>query len=195
MGQRSLPWCVVAACLLLLMPMPVWSQAAAPATTQDALHALAAEAAIVFVGEVLDIHPREAAVEVRLRVDEALRGVTTGQVFTLREWTGLWAAGEPRYSVGQRALLLLHAPSTAGFTSPVGGADGVLPLHGDAVTGSVDLAWIATRAVGNTGMLRARSMARRATLEGAAETVQSDVADRRIVVDLLRAWQRMDQAQ
>lgn len=55
--------------------------------------------------------------------------------------------GTARYVVGQRALLLLHAPSAAGFSSPVGGADGVVSVQGEAVGGTTDLRWVAARAL------------------------------------------------
>ncbi len=114
-------------------------------TTEGALHDLADQAAVIFRGEVLKIQTEDGATRIDLRVDEGIRGVTTGQTFSMREWTGLWIANADRYRVGQRALFLLHAPSAGGFTSPVGGQDGVIPVSGDEVSGAVDLRWIAAR--------------------------------------------------
>jgi hypothetical protein len=49
--------------------------------------------------------------------------------------------------VGQRYLMLLHAPGVAGLSSPVGGMDGAIPIRGDigpqADGRTVDLRWIA----------------------------------------------------
>src|ERR1700721_169838 len=47
------------------------------------------------------------------------RGVSAGEPFVLREWAGLWAGGVERYRVGQRLLMLLHAPDAMGLSSPV----------------------------------------------------------------------------
>ncbi len=49
--------------------------------------------------------------------------------YILREWAGLWAAGSQRYRVGQRLLMMLHAPSMGGMSSPVGGLDGAIPIR------------------------------------------------------------------
>ena len=122
------------------MPPP-----AAPVTTEAALRALADQAAIIFRGQVLSIQTEESAVRIDLHVDDGIRGVVTGQTYSLREWSGLWVAGSQRYHVGQRALFLLHEPSAGGFSSPVGGSDGIIPLAGDDVSSAVDLRWVAAR--------------------------------------------------
>ena len=64
-----------------------------------------------------------ATVQVTFRVEQAIRGSRNGQVLTIREWAGLWNAGE-RYRPGDRFLLFLYSPSALGLTSPVGGALG-----------------------------------------------------------------------
>ena len=51
-----------------------------------------------------------------------------GRSFTLREWSGLWPAGQFRYTVGERALVFLHGVSAAGFASSVDGANGIVPV-------------------------------------------------------------------
>jgi len=48
--------------------------------------------------------------------------------YTLREWGGLWAAGQQRYAVGERVAVFLYAPGTAGLSSPVDGMDGIVPV-------------------------------------------------------------------
>lgn len=113
--------------------------ATVPATLEDALRAVAVQADVIFTGEVRSIDRVADAVEVRWQVEDAVRGTAAGQVYILREWAGLWQANGARYVQGERALLLLHAPSAGGYASPVGGADGVIALHGDAGSGTMDL--------------------------------------------------------
>jgi len=61
--------------------------------------------------------------ELTFRAEQGVRGVQRGQTLTIREWAGLWAAGE-RYQPGQRVFLFLYPPSRLGLTSPVGGPQG-----------------------------------------------------------------------
>ncbi len=117
---------------------------APPATITEALSRAAAQAEIIFLGEVTSVERQGNAVRVSFRVDSAVRGVKAGQTYSMREWAGLGADGESRYRKGQRMLVMLHSPSAAGFTSPIGGAEGLLPMRGDAVTGSLDLRWLMT---------------------------------------------------
>ncbi len=139
----------------------------APATTQDALQAMARRAAVIFAGRVVAVRRAAGVVEIEFAVDDAVRG-TSGGSYTLREWAGLWPAGEQPFRAGQRYLMLLHAPSAAGLSSPVGGADGAIPIHGEALlpvmgvtvdARTVDLRWVATGVV-RTVAYRAESVAR-----------------------------------
>ncbi len=114
-----------------------------PATLEDALHEAFRDADIVFTGEVAAIEREPGCVVVRWRVDEGVRGVASGTIYGQREWSGLWSGGTARYVVGEQALVLLHAPSVAGYTSPAGGLDGIIPLRGNKASGTVDLRWIA----------------------------------------------------
>jgi len=66
---------------------------------------------------------RVATVLINFYVDQGMRGVRTGQTLAIREWAGLWEAGE-RYRPGERVLLFLYPPSKLGLTSPVGGPTG-----------------------------------------------------------------------
>ena len=131
---------ILLAALILAGPRPVPAQrlapvhiplppaAAAPDTTLgDALRSLASQAGVAFVGQVTGIQHTGGVVEVRFRVDQTLLG-SPGPTYTLREWAGLWAAGQQRYALGQSALLFLHAPGAAGLSSPVDGMEGVVPL-------------------------------------------------------------------
>lgn len=132
-----------------LVTPPAEAAIAAPATTEDALHALADQAAVIFTGQVLRVQQAGGTVRIDLQVEDGIRGVATGETYTLQEWAGAWSAHADRLRVGQRALYLLHAPSVGGFSSPVGGADGIVPLSGDANTLATDLRWIAARVLRN----------------------------------------------
>jgi hypothetical protein len=130
-----------------------------PQTVVDILHQLSDQADVVFAGQVLAIRRLNAGVvEVEFRVDQAIRGCTAGKPYVLREWAGLWAGDNQRYRVGQRLLMLLHAPSAAGMSSPIGGLDGAIPIRQGGVAMAsgedlgtppqppyVDLRWLGAR--------------------------------------------------
>ena len=91
---------------------------------------LTRSAGYIFSGTVVSVEQAASAggnavatVRITFRVDEAVRGVKAGQTLTIREWAGLWDAGE-RYRPGQRVMLFLYPPSRLGLTSPVGGPQG-----------------------------------------------------------------------
>jgi hypothetical protein len=122
----------------LLAPLMAWGQAAPSARAQmvtDILHEMSDRAGVIFMGQVLAVRlpvgvgPASGIVEVDFRIDQAILGCTTGQPYVLREWGGLWAGGAERYRVGQRLLMLLHAQSAGGMSSPVGGLDGAIPIR------------------------------------------------------------------
>ncbi len=159
-------------------------QAALPQTMlshsiTDELHAMSRLASVIFAGQVVAVRRIDGGngatgvVETQFAVEDAVRG-GCGSIYTLREWAGLWPAGEEPFRVGQRFLMLLHAPSAAGLSSPVGGMDGAIPIRGigqtsgpaetasartvSAHTGSagisvsqevrvVDLRWVGTRVI------------------------------------------------
>ena len=154
-----------AAVVLLMAPLG-WGQAstsAGPQTVTDVLHQMSDRADVIFMGQVLTVHlpeggsPASGIVEIQFRVDEAIRGCQTGP-YVLHEWGGLWAGGSGRYRVGQRLLMLLHAPGAGGLSSPVGGLDGAIPIRQSGIVASpaesttpppslpfVDLRWLGTR--------------------------------------------------
>jgi len=183
--------------------VPHAESATSPTTIEAALLALSSQAGIIFAGEVAAIHHREGCVETEWRIEEGMLGVSTGGTFVQREWSGLWV-DDDRFHVGQRALVMLHRPSVAGFTSPVGGMDGVLPIAGDAVNGVVDLRWIAARVgraaatpTGGTTALKTMGEVVAPVNEGTAGTTGSagtmvsvDRIDRSLVVGLLRSSAR-----
>lgn len=131
-------------------------------TVEAALHQMSDQAPVIFVGTVIDVQRTEGdgigggIVEIQFEVEQAIRGCSGG-TYTLREWGGLWTANDARYRVGQRLLLLLHAPGATGFSSPVGGMDGAIPLRssGSGVKASdgsttaaqevADLRWIGAK--------------------------------------------------
>ena len=116
-------------------PTAALPQAVPPQGITDALHAMSRLAGVIFAGQVVAVRRIDGGndatgiVEIQFAVEDAVRGVSGG-VYTLREWAGLWPAGEEPFRVGQRFLMLLHAPSVAGLSSPVGGMDGAIPIHG-----------------------------------------------------------------
>ena len=130
-----------------------------PQTVVDILHQLSDKAEVIFAGQVLAIRrPNDGVVEVEFRVDQAIRGCADGAPYVLREWAGLWPGDNQRYRVGQRLLMLLHAPSAVGMSSPIGGLDGAIPIrHGGAAMAPgddvatppqppyVDLRWLGAR--------------------------------------------------
>jgi hypothetical protein len=89
-------------------------------------HPLTRSSGYIFAGTVKSVEravPKGngvATVLINFHVDEAMRGVQTGQMLAIREWAGLWEFGE-RYRPGERVLLFLYPPSKLGLTSPVGG--------------------------------------------------------------------------
>jgi hypothetical protein len=90
------------------------------------------DAALIFSGTVLTVQRPEpektggvATTQITFRVLDAIRGVRRGQILQIREWEGLWQAGE-RYQPGEHVLLFLYPVSRLGLTSPVGGSGGRL---------------------------------------------------------------------
>ena len=110
-----------------------------PETVVDVLHQLSDKADVVFAGQVVAIRrPNDGVVEVEFRVDTAIRGSSVGTPYILREWSGLWVGGVARYHVGEQLLMLLHAPSAAGMSSPVGGLDGAIPIRQGGTVATVE---------------------------------------------------------
>ena len=132
-GRRKQFWIATVVGLALLgSGAPIASGQGAgvaqPATTLGGkLQSMAARASVIFAGQVVSIARHGSMVEVTFRVDQIVAG-TPGATYVLREWAGLWAPGVSRYSVGQRALLFANPASKAGLSSPVDGAEGVVPV-------------------------------------------------------------------
>jgi hypothetical protein len=88
----------------------------------------------IFVGTVKSVVRDEpisqsgvATVRITFHVENALRGVRSGQTLVVREWAGRWESGE-HYRVGERTMLFLFPPGKLGLTSPVGGELGKFRL-------------------------------------------------------------------
>jgi hypothetical protein len=111
-----------------------------------ALRSLSARAGVVFVGQVTSAEREGGVFEVRFSVQQVVQG-QVGATYAVREWAGLWAGGQQRYVVGQRAMWFFHAPNAAGLSSPVDGMEGIVPLvpmGADAVP-LLDVRRLATR--------------------------------------------------
>ena len=106
-----------------------------PATpTAPTLLQLTQRAGYIFSGTVLTVErvqPKAqnevATVRITFRVDQAVRGVSSRQTLTIREWAGLWDSGE-HYRPGEQVLLFLYQSSKLGLTSPVNGNFGHFKL-------------------------------------------------------------------
>lgn len=114
----------------------------------SSLGLLARNSGYIFDGTVLSVERVAEAdpgglgsVQITFRIEQAIRGVRNGQALTIREWGGLWNAGE-RYRSGERLLLFLYRPSKVGLTSPVGGPLGrfAVDLGGNVIFDNARLA-------------------------------------------------------
>ncbi|WP_348267929.1 hypothetical protein P8936_01460 [Edaphobacter paludis] len=111
--------------------------AAMPQNVEDVLHQMSDRADIIFLGQVAAIRPSDddgmaaGFVEIDFNVEQPIRGCAGGS-YVLREWAGLWSGDARRYQIGQRRLMMLHAPGASGMSSPVGGMDGAIPIRGVA---------------------------------------------------------------
>ena len=91
--------------------------------------AISRAAGLIFSGTVTRVERRPAGgqaietVAITFHVENAIRGATPGEDFTISQWIGLWSGGQ-RYRVGERVLLFLYPPSKLGLTSCVAGAWG-----------------------------------------------------------------------
>lgn len=104
-------------------------------TVEDVLHQMSDKADIIFIGQVVAVHPSiegsaaSGTVAIDFHVDQAVRGCSEGGIYVLREWAGLWSGDSQRYQIGQRLLMILRAAGPSGMSSPVDGLDGAIPVH------------------------------------------------------------------
>jgi len=122
--------CILKLALAFLVALPLSSQTQPDLTLGAALRNLASRSGVAFVGQVTAITRKGGVVEITLRIDQPLlmSAGTASTTYTLREWAGLWPPGHHRYTLGQRALFFLHAPSAAGLNTPVDGMEGIIPI-------------------------------------------------------------------
>ena len=127
---RRAAGCIAGAAALL------WGegQGCAQGSTETSSRAIAAEvrslaghAGTIFVGQITSVRRQGGVVEVSFRVEQPVRGAA-GPAYVMREWAGLWPPGHSRYTVGQRVLAFVHGASATGFSSPVHGAEGLVPV-------------------------------------------------------------------
>jgi len=136
-------WILRAVCVFAMVAPGVAQQV--PAAVSAELQQMAGHADVIFTGQVVEVSRNDAAgfVDVRFRIDEAVRGCSKTGSYVLREWAGLWMGQPERYRVGQRRLMLLTARGAAGMSSPVGGMDGAIPLVAAGVAPIADAAGVA----------------------------------------------------
>ena len=111
------------------VPIPLTAQQAQLKITSG-LTPIMRPAGFIFAGTVraIQYEPVTASgqvptVRITFQINEGIRGARTGSDLTIREWAGLWNAGE-RYHVGERVVLFLYPVSELGLTSPVGASLG-----------------------------------------------------------------------
>ncbi len=111
------------------------------------LSQLTRQAGYIFAGTVTKVERvipsaanELATMRITFRVEQAIRGVRTGETLVMREWAGLWDADE-RYRAGERVVLFLYPPSKLGLTSPVGGRLGHFSInsHGEMLLGNTQM--------------------------------------------------------
>jgi len=97
---------------------------------ESVLTTLTRTAGMIFSGTVTTVSRNRTAanqalqtVAITFRVENAIRGATSGESVTITQWIGLWSSGQ-RYRVGERVLLFLYPPSKLGLTSCVGASLG-----------------------------------------------------------------------
>ena len=148
---------------LLASTCAAQTSAPIPQTVEDVLHQMSDKADIIFVGQVVAVHPSiegstaSGTIAIDFHVEQAVRGCSAGGTYVLREWAGLWFGNSQRYQMGQRLLMMLRAPGPSGLSSPVAGLDGAIPVHqgitaaplSDASAASqisvVDLRWLGAK--------------------------------------------------
>ncbi len=149
----------------------------ARASTDTILQQMTRSAGVIFVGQVISVNRPQTPgllhenasrgiVTVAFRVDQALRGSTSGSLYTLREWAGLWTGTAERYRPGQRLIMFLRSARQDGLTSTVHGVEGAIPLRGggaapgpddtnpQAAEWLVDLRWVQAQVPRNRSLLR-----------------------------------------
>lgn len=122
---------------------PAYSEPETATSTSvaEAFEQLAGQASVIFTGSVAAVQPDSSgSATVKFTVESGVRGVASGAGYTML--VSAWAGGAERYYTGERALFLLTAPSVSGYSAPVMGERGIVPLTGDVLVGNLDLRWV-----------------------------------------------------
>lgn len=183
------------ALVLLLggIPWPVVAQAQSVHLAGDryagSLRQTVLKSGMIFDGMVTGVvretglHGAPLAYRISFQVKHAMRGVSAGSVVTIREWAGLWTGRdthEPRYRIGEHAVLFLYPPGAGGLTSPVGGSKGKLVVD-RAGQVALPMEWAARGLPGNAqdraGSISTRSRPSRVPLKILVEQVRLAEAD------------------
>src|SRR5215471_19292511 len=107
--MQRLLWKVIASSFLLCTSA-AWAQGSGSPELPYRL--LTAHAGYIFKGTVISVQHAQPAggigtVQIDFRVDQGVRNAVSGKTLTIREWAGLWEAGE-RYRVGEHVILFLY---------------------------------------------------------------------------------------
>jgi hypothetical protein len=123
------------AIVLAIVPTCVAAQRPDPTDELRQLPQITRASGLIFSGTVLAIEHLASTetgqadvTQITFRVESAIRGARKGQRLQIREWAGLWNAGE-RYRVGERWFLFFYPQSKLGLTSIVGGKLGRYSLN------------------------------------------------------------------
>lgn len=119
---------LLAVAVTISVPLCAETQLGTPTRSIRASQPMLRNSGLIFSGTAVKVEHFNTAgsagiTQITFRVETAIRGVRQGQFVKVREWEGLWSAGE-RYRAGEHVLLFLYPNSKLGLTSPVGGALG-----------------------------------------------------------------------
>ena len=132
--RRMFALALVCLCLTTLSAAQVSDQVVATRVLGPHWRQISRTSGMIFSGTVLGVEGQPAGngrplplIRTKFRVDRAIAGVHAGQILTVREWSGAWAAHRAMRG-GERLLIFLYPLSRLGLTSPVGGRQGQVAL-------------------------------------------------------------------
>ena len=131
-GHVSKVWIsVVCFGLMAARGQRVKTSATVPVGARDGLVGMAGRAVVVFAGHVMTVDREDAAgyVDVKFKVDEAVKGCSKLGIYVVREWAGLWRDDAARYVAGERLLMLLTARGPSGMSAPMDGGAGRIAIE------------------------------------------------------------------
>jgi hypothetical protein len=151
MQKNSCRFPTEAASSLIVLLAIVAARPAAAVGRQLDLATMAERAGTIVSGRIVQLrpgshpkYPNVGALFVTVKVNEMMKG-TPAEKLTFMQFSGRAAASErgkslslaqtlpdlPTYRVGEEVVLFLYPPSSVGFTSPVGGSQGMFIIHRD----------------------------------------------------------------